>query len=342
MVGRLFSGSNSYRYGFNGKEKSGEIYGDGNAYDFGARIQDPRIGRWLSVDPMQAKFAFLSPYNYAGNNPIFYEDPDGKVLKPYDENSKTQYEAHFKRVFNEKLATLLSDHLSIDGSHKPINPKEFNKALKGMSEQQKVIARAYYTTINSDKVIVGFISTNDKKVIPSELLLNKKDYDKWNGKTIGELSEEKGGLTSINDGSRAGADKNISAAILLNTKTDLTKFPVGVVNAQGYSGKIEADENSPTGSTMVPFAENNTDLDEVIVHEHGHALYSGGVISANKNSNLEAIQLGNQYRKMKGESPRSGDPDHGLFSQEPKNEPGSGNLKPTSPVTEAPSELKKN
>ena len=35
----------TYRYGFNGMEKSDEVYGEGNAYDFGARIHDPRIGR---------------------------------------------------------------------------------------------------------------------------------------------------------------------------------------------------------------------------------------------------------------------------------------------------------
>ncbi|MFK7059864.1 hypothetical protein V3Q90_06970 [Flavobacterium oreochromis] len=35
---------NGYRYGFNGKEDD-QIKGEGNSYDFGARIYDPRIGR---------------------------------------------------------------------------------------------------------------------------------------------------------------------------------------------------------------------------------------------------------------------------------------------------------
>lgn len=37
MQNRAFS-SRAYRYGFNGKEKDAEMYGEGNAYDFGARI----------------------------------------------------------------------------------------------------------------------------------------------------------------------------------------------------------------------------------------------------------------------------------------------------------------
>ncbi|MDX2172812.1 MAG: hypothetical protein SFY56_06810, partial [Bacteroidota bacterium] len=43
MPGRNYT-SSSYRYGFNGKEKDNEMKGDGNSYDFDARIYDPRLG----------------------------------------------------------------------------------------------------------------------------------------------------------------------------------------------------------------------------------------------------------------------------------------------------------
>ena len=79
LPGRKYSQPNSsYRYGFNGKEKNNEISGEGNSYDFGARIYDPRLGRWLSLDPSQAKYPYLSPYNAFDNNPIYFSDPDGK------------------------------------------------------------------------------------------------------------------------------------------------------------------------------------------------------------------------------------------------------------------------
>lgn len=53
-----------YRFGFNGKENDNEVKGTGNQLDFGARIYDPRLGRWLSLDPLQAKYPGFSPYNY--------------------------------------------------------------------------------------------------------------------------------------------------------------------------------------------------------------------------------------------------------------------------------------
>jgi RHS repeat-associated protein len=79
--GRKFvKGSSKYRFGFGSKEKDNEMYGEGNAYDYGARIYDPRLGKWLSTDPLQQKYADLSPYNYCANSPISAKDPDGKVI----------------------------------------------------------------------------------------------------------------------------------------------------------------------------------------------------------------------------------------------------------------------
>lgn len=70
---------NGYRFTFNGMEKDDEVKGVGNSLDFGARIYDSRLGRWLSVDPLSYKFPFASPYTFVDNNPIYYIDPDGRV-----------------------------------------------------------------------------------------------------------------------------------------------------------------------------------------------------------------------------------------------------------------------
>lgn len=83
MPGRNVNGT-EYRYGFNGKEKDGEVTGDhGSHLDFGARIYDARLGRWLSVDPMSAKYPYLSPYHFSGNNPVLNIDSDGNDFNVY-------------------------------------------------------------------------------------------------------------------------------------------------------------------------------------------------------------------------------------------------------------------
>ncbi|MDA3883571.1 MAG: hypothetical protein PF481_09830 [Bacteroidales bacterium] len=77
MEGRT-SPENGYRFGFNGAEKEDDIYGEGNAYDFGARIYDSRIGKFLSIDSKMNEIPFLSPYSYAANAPIVFIDKNGE------------------------------------------------------------------------------------------------------------------------------------------------------------------------------------------------------------------------------------------------------------------------
>ncbi|MBK6836015.1 MAG: hypothetical protein IPG89_17810 [Bacteroidetes bacterium] len=59
------------------------MYGDGNAIGFEARILDPRLGRWLSIDPLFAKYPDVNPYNSALCNPLYFEDPDGRDLASF-------------------------------------------------------------------------------------------------------------------------------------------------------------------------------------------------------------------------------------------------------------------
>jgi len=78
MVSRAFnSPSVNYRYGFNGKEVDNEMFGIGNELDYGMRVYDPRVGRFLSVDPITKSYPQLTPYQYASNSPIENIDIDG-------------------------------------------------------------------------------------------------------------------------------------------------------------------------------------------------------------------------------------------------------------------------
>jgi RHS repeat-associated protein len=72
--------SSSYRFGFNGMEQDSEVNGEGKILDFGARIYDSRLGRWMSVDPLRAKYPRISPYHFSANNPIALMDGDGKEV----------------------------------------------------------------------------------------------------------------------------------------------------------------------------------------------------------------------------------------------------------------------
>ncbi|MCP9752439.1 hypothetical protein EGI32_15875 [Ferruginibacter sp. HRS2-29] len=77
MPGRKYSANSKYRYGFNGKENDNEVKGDGNQQDYGFRIYDPRIAKFLSVDPLTKTYPYYTPYQFGSNSPIIAIDVDG-------------------------------------------------------------------------------------------------------------------------------------------------------------------------------------------------------------------------------------------------------------------------
>ncbi len=71
----------AYSFSFNGQERDDEVAGVGNAYDFGARIYDARLGKWFSIDPLAVKQPDWSPYKAFLDNPIVWIDQFGETEK---------------------------------------------------------------------------------------------------------------------------------------------------------------------------------------------------------------------------------------------------------------------
>jgi RHS repeat-associated protein len=105
----------TYVYGFNGKEKDDEVRGNGNALDFGGRsIYDPRLGKFISIDPKASEFAGSSPYSYAINNPILFIDMNGEApVKPLGFFTKLWYaftgDFHVIRAYDFAAAHKIDD-----------------------------------------------------------------------------------------------------------------------------------------------------------------------------------------------------------------------------------------
>ena len=97
-----------FRYGFNGMEGDRELKGLGNSYTTEFRQYDPRIGRWLSVDP--EKNTFESPFLSMGNNPLSFNDIYGNKIK--GKNGKrllAQYELALKGRISDIASEIVQE-----------------------------------------------------------------------------------------------------------------------------------------------------------------------------------------------------------------------------------------
>ena len=85
--------SGVHRYGFNGKEVDSEgMGGRGITYDYGFRIYNSNLGRFLSTDPLHVSYPWYTPYQFSGNAPIWAIDVDGLeqavVVRWYNNNNQ--------------------------------------------------------------------------------------------------------------------------------------------------------------------------------------------------------------------------------------------------------------
>ena len=56
-----------HRFSFNGQERDDEVSGEGNSLSFKYRVEDSRLGRFFSVDPLYRSYPWNSNYSFCEN-----------------------------------------------------------------------------------------------------------------------------------------------------------------------------------------------------------------------------------------------------------------------------------
>jgi|GEM_PF-2012448 len=133
--GRSFN-SKTYRYGFNGKEKDDGGEWGSTKYDYGLRIYNPGIGRFLSVDPLSGEYPWNSTYAFAEND----------VVRSIDLEGAEKYVRTFSYTLSNGQTTV---KLTSDNYKQPEGT--FRLGFKGQTTKE-VIAEAF---VKSNKLPEG-------------------------------------------------------------------------------------------------------------------------------------------------------------------------------------------
>ncbi|MBS3916039.1 MAG: hypothetical protein KG003_16205 [Bacteroidetes bacterium] len=295
--------SQSYRYGFNCKEKESD--GTTDNYDFGARIYDGRLGKWLSTEPLKSIYPKYSAYQFSINNPVFNIDCDGNVIKPATDEAYKVIEKRltdllggdkkFEKVF-EYSADKLNGSLNING-----NP-EFTLHL---SNTFRIALGEDGTTSPdySDKAVKKALRKNgihiknaDRQILRSYLAI----AGDANVLEAGFLSEN----TTINNGRQQSA---VGSAPVSSTQQPIgdglnsTVFALGICETTNIPNPLV--DNNGNGSIQ---DETDAALAATKVCKNGHfngllTTYVGGIRTGNSTSgNLQLTNSSGRILRFTG------------------------------------------
>ncbi len=233
MPGRNWISSvGGYRYGFNSKENDKEF--NEGAQDFGDRIYENRLGRWLSVDPLARLYPNFSPYHFGYDNPIYYKDKNGDVISGVTKQDFEKVYASVIQLFtNAKLKKEIFQIAENGTSFKEISKADFEAATEGLDANAKSLAKGYYEAINSShnyqiKVVDNNTQFNDD--FKNSVLEDQTSKENFSLKSGGDLSN-----TEYNGG--AAIDINVNKSLLILNYQYITTDSKLQVN-QSLSGDL--------------------------------------------------------------------------------------------------------
>ncbi len=291
-------------YSFNGMEKDNEVKGTGNSYTTEFRQLDPRIGRWLSIDPLAHQYSSLSPYAFVSNNPLKYIDFDGRKIINADKKrlEKAKNELNdmedTRKIFTEKYGSVTNrkDFTGTKDQWKKM--KEYNKKYK---EQVNTVKDLEISVVKTEELIKEF---KDKSPVLFDYIDNlqneaKENVDFYLGtkdifNSEDDLSEYLGGSNQIPEFKESGG--------IVRPSSD--EFGLNTITVTVERDKDDRD------FFYINFNQN------IINHEAGHFAYiveftkkyfeytkqlkiEGKKLNGGHNSDDESGKRAEQYGKIK-------------------------------------------
>ena len=227
-------------YKYNGKELDSK--GGLDWYDYGARMYDAALGRFMKTDRFSEKYVSLSPYQYGANNPVNNIDVNGDSLLL----NKTSVAEAMLAIYNG-----LEDgtNLKMKFNNGVLDPTSIEAHAKVTSD---FFLQDLYEIATNEKMVE--LSVSDKNTfimngqIISESFIAPEDYNTSqygaafesllvaSGQLTGKVIEGNLGQTLVSGNEAASGKKstNNNVQIIINKKGTLNHRTVGIAHEFGH------------------------------------------------------------------------------------------------------------
>ncbi|MEL6944395.1 MAG: RHS repeat-associated core domain-containing protein, partial [Bacteroidota bacterium] len=262
MPQRGYAVSDEYRYGYNGKEaEHNEEFGSVTNYDYGARIYNPGIARFLSIDPLMATFPQWSPYNYAANSPVALIDREGMIPvgesggesasgQAGDEYSGQKRVGNVTMLYNESGRRIFKSARSEDRWREILSSKmtSYTRYFNG-SKREAEADLSVGIQFGFDILDIVGVDVN----LGSLSLLKYNSADGWDTDFKGEdrKVERSIGFSVATFGGSIGTDRQFSETKGSSTLFWLTEETI--VNAKGEESTVQFTELEAGGGLILSF-----------------------------------------------------------------------------------------
>jgi RHS repeat-associated protein len=243
------------RFGFNGQEKDDEIKGNSNSYSFSHRIHDPRLGRFLSVDPIAKSFAWNSTYAFAENRVV-----DGRDLEGKEWDRAIHYD-----VLSGQFNVELSVKMQVVNSSKIFTNMEANQVMSAMQNQISVT----FSQTDKDRGIkyttaldYAFVNRDEKSIVSSDYNITSTPFlvilADVKSNSTGHVAA---GATRTRQAGGTTQDNNMMISVSINgLKRDASAITRTGTHEGGHSGGLEHPWEITTGQQDVQQGVVSTEI----------------------------------------------------------------------------------
>lgn len=226
----------TYSFGFNGKENDNEVHcAVGTFQDYGMRAYDPRLARFISVDPLASKYPYISPYEFASNHPIKSIDIDG--LEVPEEDDYELFE-RWEELDKEELERSLKN----DNEAEPIEPGR-------LGESWDAISRWSVEQLAKQRVMTQPMVERETKILrevrAEQVRTTPRTWETQNpGPNQTRTTEIEGARFRVNSGH--GFDREHRTGDFKNTGLSRDQVEDGIVNDVMSNVPLSSIPNSPS------------------------------------------------------------------------------------------------